>query len=97
MTPTDPVVARRARILRWVILGKRVGYLLLLLAIVGFAIGVATGFASPAVTLTVAALVGACVVLPVPIVAGYGISAAEREERQARTRHRPPSGPPGER
>jgi len=34
-----------------------------------------------AVTVTVAALVVACVVLPVPIVIGYGVRAAEREER----------------
>jgi hypothetical protein len=78
----DPVVVRRARIARGVGIAKRVGYVLLLVAIVAFVVAVATGFPSWAVTLTIAALVGACVVLPVPIVLGYGLRAAEREERQ---------------
>jgi len=41
----------------------------------------ATDFPAVAVDLSVAALVVAIVVLPVPIVLGYGIRAAEREER----------------
>jgi hypothetical protein len=79
----DPVVVRRARIGRGVAVAKRVGYTLLLVAIAGFVAAVATGFAGWAVTLTIATLVGACVVLPVPIVLGYGLRAAEREERRS--------------
>jgi len=79
----DPVVVRRARIARAVAVAKRVGYLLLVVAVVGFVVAVATGFPDWAVTLTIVALVGACVILPVPIVLGYGLRAAEREERQA--------------
>ena len=37
----DPVRARRAQIARWVDVGKRVGYLALLVAIVGFFAGLA--------------------------------------------------------
>ena len=37
-------------------------------------------------TVTVVALVAACIVLPVPIVLGYGLRAAEREDREARAR-----------
>ena len=37
-------------------------------------------------TATVVALVGACIVLPVPIVMGYGLRAAEREDREAQAR-----------
>ena len=66
----DPVAQRRARIARWVGLAKRVGYGLLLLAIVAF----------------VVALIAACIVLPVPIVLGYGLRAAEREDREAAAR-----------
>lgn len=77
----DPVVARRARIARGVKLAKRVGYVLLAAAVVLFAVAVATDFSSGVVTATVVALVGACVVLPVPIVMGYGLRAAEREDR----------------
>jgi hypothetical protein len=82
----DPVVVRRTRIARWVGLAKRVGYGLLLLAVVTFVIAAATGFPSGVTTATVVALIAACVVLPVPIVLGYGLRAAEREDRDAAIR-----------
>jgi hypothetical protein len=82
----DPVVVRRARIARWVGLAKRVGYGLLILAVVAFAVAAATGFPSGATTVTVVALIAACVVLPVPIVLGYGLRAADREDREAAVR-----------
>ena len=58
--------------------------LLLLGAVVAFVVAAIAGFPSWAVTVTVVALVGACVVLPVPIVLGYGLRAAEREDRERR-------------
>jgi hypothetical protein len=82
----DPVVVRRTRIARWVGLAKRVGYGLLLLAVVTFVIAAATGFPSGVTTATVVALIAACVVLPIPIVLGYGLRAAEREDRDAAIR-----------
>ncbi len=82
----DPVVVRRARIARWVGLGKRVGYGMLLLAVVAFAVAAVAGFPDAAVTVTVVALVAACIVLPAPIVLGYGLRAAEREDREAAAR-----------
>jgi predicted Na+-dependent transporter len=78
----DPVLERRARIARFVKLAQRVGYGFLLLAIVAFVAGAVTDFPSWLVTTTVVALVAAIVILPVPIVLGYGVRAAEREERQ---------------
>jgi hypothetical protein len=78
----DPVIERRARIARGVTLAKRVGYLLLLAAVVAFVVAAVAGFPSWAVTVTVVALIGACIVLPVPIVLGYGLRAAEREDRE---------------
>jgi len=78
----DPVLARRARIARWAALGKRIGYLALGVAIVAFFVGVATGFPQWTVTVSIAGLVTACVVLPVPIVVGYGVRAAAREDRE---------------
>lgn len=91
---TDPVLEKRRRIAHWVGLAKRVGYSLLLLAVVGFAVAAVSGFPGWVVTLTVVALVGACVVLPVPIVLGYGLRAADREDREAAAR-RAGGGPPG--
>jgi hypothetical protein len=77
----DAVGERRARIARSVKAAQRVGYAFLLLAMVTFVIGLASDFPAWSVDLTVAALVVAIVVLPVPIVLGYGVRAAEREER----------------
>jgi ABC-type proline/glycine betaine transport system permease subunit len=77
----DPVLVRRARIARLAALGKRIGYFALLLAIVSFVAGVITGFATWTVVLSTVGLVAACVILPVPIVLGYGVRAAAREDR----------------
>ena len=80
----DPVRARRARIARAAAIGKRVGYSALLVAIGAFAIGLAADFPDGSATLSVSALVAAIVILPVPIVVGYGVRAAEREDRPGR-------------
>jgi hypothetical protein len=90
--PHDDVTARRARIARTVKMAKRIGYSALLLAIVAFGVGLDTGFPSWLVAVSVGGLIAACVILPLPIVLGYGVRAAEREERQAR---RPPPAPEG--
>ena len=79
----DPVRARRARIAALVKLAKRAGYAALLVAIAAFIAGALSDFPDWLVTLSLAGLVFAIVVLPVPIVLGYGVRAAEREERQA--------------
>jgi hypothetical protein len=80
----DPILKRRGRIAFWVRLGKQIGYGALTVAILGFVVGAATDFPGVVVTICVAGLVTAIVVLPAPIVFGYGIRAAEREERGAR-------------
>jgi hypothetical protein len=76
----DPVLERRARIARLAALGKRVGYAALLVAIVAFFVGAVAGFETWTVTVTIVGLVAACVILPVPIVLGYGVRAAARED-----------------
>jgi len=83
-TERDPVADRRARIARSVSIAKRAGYLALLAASACFVAAAITGFPDALVTLTVVALVAGCVILPVPIVLGYGLRAAEREDRQRR-------------
>ena len=64
--------------------GQRAGYAALLVAVVSFVIAAATDFPAVAVDISIAALVAGIVILPVPIVLGYGVRAAEREEREAR-------------
>jgi hypothetical protein len=80
---SDPILVKRAQYARLAILGQRVGYVLLLVAIVAFVAGFVAGFPQVAVTVSIAGLVGACVVLPPAIVAGYAVKAAEREDRGA--------------
>jgi hypothetical protein len=79
----DPVLERRARIARFVGIAQRVGYAALLVAIVAFIVGLLSDFPSWCVTLSIVGLVASIVILPIPIVLGYGVRAAERDERQA--------------
>ena len=82
---SDPVLARRARVARLVKLGKRVGYGALAVAIVAFGVGTAAQFPAWTVTVATIGLIVCCVVLPPAVVAGYGIRAAERDERASPT------------
>ena len=62
-------------------LGKRIGYSTLAAAMVAFAVGAVGGFTPTVVTVVVVTLaVGSAVLLPA-IIVGYGVRAAEREER----------------
>lgn len=84
MSDADPVLAKRARIARVVRYGRRAGYAALAVSVVSFVVAAATDFPAVAVDISIAALVAAIVILPVPIVLGYGVRAAEREDRQRR-------------
>ncbi len=78
----DPVLVRRARIQRLVDLGQRLGYGLFLIAVIGFVVGFVTGFPGPTVAIVVGAVVAGSIVLAPAIVFGYGVKAAEREDRE---------------
>jgi hypothetical protein len=80
----DPVRARRAVIARRAGWASRAGYGALGVAVVAFGAAVATGFPSWLVNVTIAGLVAACLILPVTIILGYGIRAAERADREQR-------------
>ncbi len=84
--PTDPVMAKRARITQLVALGKRLGYGLFGVAIVGFVVGFFTSFGGATGTIVVWSIVIGSLVLAPAIVFGYGVKAAEREER-GETKH----------
>lgn len=79
----DPILARRARVARWANLGQRLGYGLLGVAVVAFLVAYVANFPAPAVAVSVAGLIGCCVVLPPAIIAGFAVKAAEREERRS--------------
>ncbi len=76
----DPVVRRRHQIATAVRVTKRIGYAMLTVSVIGFVFGALTDFESWTVSLAALGLVGACVVLPVPIVLGYAVAKAERED-----------------
>lgn len=78
----DPVRARRARVGRLVRAGQRIGYSLFALAIVLFFVGFATEYRPGLVTAIVVALGVGSVVLAPAIVFGYGVKAAERDDRR---------------
>lgn len=84
---TDPVLAKRARIVKLVAAGKRVGYGLFLLAVVAFFYGLVTGFTETITTIVMVSLVVGSVILAPAIVFGYGIKAAEREEKGLSSGH----------
>ena len=86
MSADDPVRVRRRLMERLARLGKRVGYSCLGVALVVFTVGAAGEFTPAIVTIVVTALVVGSVFLLPGIVIGYGVSAAEREDRaQGRT------------
>ncbi|MGK2950022.1 MAG: hypothetical protein ACSLFP_15730 [Acidimicrobiales bacterium] len=77
----DPVLERRARIAQLVAVGKRLGYGLFLVAILAFLLGFVTGFGGATGTVVVASIVVGSIVLAPAIVFGYGVKAAERDDR----------------
>lgn len=79
--PRDPTLAKRARIAHLVELGQRVGYSLFGIAIVAFVLGFAAGFDGVVRTVIVASLVAGSIILAPAIVFGYGVKAAERDDR----------------
>lgn len=79
----DPVKARRARIARVNRSAQRVGYLLFLVAIVVFGIGAAGRFTPFIVAVVVTCLAVGSVLLVPTIIIGYGVRAADRDDRRA--------------
>lgn len=79
---TDPVLAKRARIARWVQLGQRVGYGLFALAVVLFFVALFIDFSGVLAGLIIAAVIVGSLVLAPAIVLGYAVKAADREDRE---------------
>lgn len=79
--PDDPVLIRRERIKRLCDLGSRIGYGCFGLAIVLFFVALMVGFPGVLVAIIVAAMaIGSIVLLPA-IILGYGVKAADAEDR----------------
>lgn len=80
---TDPIRERRARVARWVAVGMRTGYALLLIAIVAFLVGAVGDFTPLLVQVVAWSMAGCTLTLAPAIVFSYAVRAAEREDREA--------------
>lgn len=78
----DPVRAQRARWARAAALGQRAGYAAFAVAVVAFAVGVATGITDAVVVVVISALALGSFLLAPAIVLGYAVRAAERDDRE---------------
>jgi hypothetical protein len=83
----DPILRRRAQALRLANAGQRVGYLLLLVALVVFVGGLAAGLNDTVTTVIALCMALAALILAPSIILGYAAKAAEREERTGTSGH----------
>ena len=82
MTTDDPVRVARARAARLTAIAQRCGYSLWALAIAFFAAGLLVDFTGFVAAAVITCLVLGSVVLAPAIIVGYGVKAAEREDRR---------------
>jgi hypothetical protein len=80
--PSDPVLVQRAKMQRFAEVGQRFGYGLFGVAVLLFFVGFPTGFPSWLITAIIVCLAVGSVVLAPAIVIGYGVKAADREDRE---------------
>lgn len=79
--PSDPVLERRQRLARLARTGRRAGYSLYGVSLAAFVAGFVAGFTTaPATIAAVTLVVGSLLLLP-SIIIGYGVSAADRADR----------------
>ena len=77
----DPVRRRREQAARLSALARRAGWSLFGLAVVAFVAGLVIGLSALVVVVVIASLVlGSALLLPA-IIVGFGVAAAEREDR----------------
>ncbi len=80
-TATDPVRARRQRIGRLAAAGRKLGFALFGAALLVVVVGLFTSLTGAVTALATACLVAGSVLLAPAIVIGYGVRAAERDDR----------------
>ena len=81
-TQTDPIAAQRARIGGWVETGRRVGFLALAVAVILFGVALYWDLPGLVVQLIILSLIVASLSLLPSLIVGYGLAAAEREDRE---------------
>ncbi len=78
----DEVLVKRERIRSQVKLYKKIGYTLMLISIVSVVSCWPLEWPKYLVVTAMVTFTLSCIILPAPIVFGYGIKAAEREDRK---------------
>ena len=78
---TDPVLVRRAAVLKWSDMGQRVAYLCFGLAVVVFVVAFIAQFPAWTVVVIVGLMVVGSVLFIPAVIFGYAAKAAEKEER----------------
>lgn len=78
----DAVRDRRRQIAKYTLLANRIGYLFFALAIATFVIGFAISFNGAVSAIVIGSLVIGSILLAPAIVLGYGLKAAERDDRE---------------
>jgi len=67
---------------KWTLLANRVGYLFFAVAIATFVLGFAFGFNSTVSSIVITSMIIGSILLAPAIVLGYGVKAAERDDRE---------------
>jgi hypothetical protein len=83
-TPSDPVAVRRARIGRLAAVGRKAGFALFGIALLVVVVGLFTSLTDTVTAVATACLVVGSLLLAPGIVVGYGVRAAERDDRTLR-------------
>lgn len=79
---SDPILEKREAIRVKVKLFKRLGYGAMLVSIVAFFACLALGWPVWLTWVAIISFCASCVILPLPIIFGYAIKAAEREDKK---------------
>ncbi|MEZ5382988.1 MAG: hypothetical protein R2754_14485 [Microthrixaceae bacterium] len=79
-TPSDPVLAQRARAAELAAMGKRLGYGVLGVAVLVFVGGLVFGLRSWMTGVVAACFVLSALLLVPAVIVGYGVKAAARED-----------------
>lgn len=82
MSDADPIAARRARIGLLAARARRAGYGLFAVAVAVFLAGLAAGLDDLVTVVVVGCLALGSALLAPAIVVGYGVAAAERDDRR---------------
>lgn len=78
----DPILVQREKIRSRVKMGKRIGYSLMTISIISMFLCIPFHWPAFLTITSMLTFTLACIILPLPIIFGYGIKSAEKEDRK---------------